>query len=110
MGRVTLPGLPVPVGQAAVNPVPRQQITYALQAQEQKYAAALQGRTRLTVFVSVPAGAQLAHKTFNPRLGIEGGISILGTQGTVRPFSHVRRLPRHRRRQNQVRLCGRPRI
>ena len=88
VGRVTLPGLPVPVGQAAVNPVPRQQITYALQAQEQKYAAALQGRTRLTVFVSVPAGAQLAHKTFNPRLGIEGGISILGTQGTVRPFSH----------------------
>ncbi|MBT9749556.1 cobalt-precorrin-5B (C(1))-methyltransferase CbiD [Desulfovibrio desulfuricans] len=88
VGRVTLPGLPVPVGQAAVNPVPRQQITYALQAQEQKYAAALQCRTRLTVFVSVPAGAQLAHKTFNPRLGIEGGISILGTQGTVRPFSH----------------------
>ena len=88
VGRVTLPGLPVAIGQAAVNPVPRQQITYALQAQEQEYAAALQCRTWLTVFVSVPAGAQLAHKTFNPRLGIEGGISILGTQGTVRPFSH----------------------
>ena len=88
VGRVTLPGLPVPIGQAAVNPVPRQQITFALQAQEQEYAAALRSRTRLTVFVSVPDGARLAHQTFNPRLGIEGGISILGTQGTVRPFSH----------------------
>lgn len=87
VGRVTLPGLPVPIGQAAVNPVPRQQITCALQAQEQEYAAA-QSRALLTVFVSVPDGARLAHKTFNPRLGIEGGISILGTQGTVRPFSH----------------------
>ena len=88
VGRVTLPGLPVPIGQAAINPVPRQQIIFALQAREQEYAAALQSRTRLTVFVSVPDGARLAHQTFNPRLGIEGGISILGTQGTVRPFSH----------------------
>lgn len=88
VGRVTLPGLPVPIGQAAINPVPRQQITHALQAQEQEYAAARQSRTQLTVFISVPDGARLAHKTFNPRLGIEGGISILGTQGTVRPFSH----------------------
>ena len=85
VGRVTLPGLPVPVGQAAINPVPRQQISLALQAQ--KYACA--GNTRLTVFVSVPLGSELAQKTFNPRLGIEGGISILGTQGTVRPYSHA---------------------
>lgn len=88
VGRVTLPGLPVPVGQAAINPVPRQQIAFALHTQEQEYAAAAQARTRLTVYVSVPEGARLARKTFNPRLGIEGGISILGTQGTVRPFSH----------------------
>ena len=85
VGRVTLPGLPVPVGQAAINPVPRQQISLALQAQ--KYASA--DSTRLTVFVSVPLGSELAQKTFNPRLGIEGGISILGTQGTVRPYSHA---------------------
>lgn len=88
VGRVTLPGLPVSTGQAAINPVPRQQISCALQAQEQEYATAAQGSTLLTVFISVPDGARLAHKTFNPRLGIEGGISILGTQGTVRPFSH----------------------
>ena len=85
VGRITLPGLPVPVGQAAINPVPRQQIGLALQAQ--KHASA--GSTRLTVFVSVPLGSELAQKTFNPRLGIEGGISILGTQGTVRPYSHA---------------------
>jgi len=97
VGRVTLPGLPVPVGQAAVNPVPRQQITLALQAWERQrgnvpngaQAGTQEGHTALTVFVSVPEGAQLAQKTFNPRLGIEGGISILGTQGTVRPFSHA---------------------
>ena len=97
VGRVTLPGLPVPVGQAAVNPVPRQQITLALQGWERQrgnvpngaQAGEQEGHTALTVFISVPQGAQLAQKTFNPRLGIEGGISILGTQGTVRPFSHA---------------------
>ena len=91
VGRVTLPGLPVPVGQAAINPVPRQQIGLALRAQEyaQAHDPAHDGSTRLTVYVSVPQGLVLAHKTFNPRLGIEGGISILGTQGTVRPYSHA---------------------
>ena len=111
VGRVTLPGLPVQVGQAAINPVPRQQISLALRAQEYEQAQGLTplqnqthtsdraadtadnpahvGKTRLTVFVSVPQGIELAQKTFNPRLGIEGGISILGTQGTVRPYSHA---------------------
>ena len=86
VGRVTLPGLPVPVGEAAVNPTPRQQITLALRC------AALQLGERpglsLRVIISVPEGERLARQTFNPRLGIVGGISILGTQGTVRPYSH----------------------
>ena len=91
VGRITLPGLPVAVGQAAINPVPRQQISLALRAQEHDQASTPTGaaQTVLTVFVSVPQGLELAQKTFNPRLGIEGGISILGTQGTVRPFSHA---------------------
>lgn len=96
VGRVTLPGLPVPVGEAAVNPVPRRQIALALTALLHAYAQgsgpgivpAPSPITRFTVYVSVPDGARLARKTFNPRLGIEGGISILGTQGTVRPYSH----------------------
>ncbi|MTJ94267.1 MAG: cobalt-precorrin-5B (C(1))-methyltransferase [Desulfovibrio sp.] len=91
VGRVTLPGLPVPVGQAAINPVPRQQISLALREQAcgHIHGTANAAKTVLTVFVSVPQGTALAQKTFNPRLGIEGGISILGTQGTVRPFSHA---------------------
>lgn len=87
VGTVTLPGLPVPVGRAAVNPVPQEQIRFALGL----YAAE---RTPLRcppllVIVSVPQGREIARRTFNPRLGIVGGISILGTQGTVRPFSHA---------------------
>ena len=103
VGRITLPGLPVPIGLAAINPVPRQQISLALRAQEHERdcgqptgnaadaanKSTQTGKTRLTVFVSVPKGLELAQKTFNPRLGIEGGISILGTQGTVRPYSHA---------------------
>lgn len=86
VGRVTLPGLPVPVGAAAINPVPRQQMEWAL-----RHALSTRPGPRrpLTALVSVPEGAALAARTFNPRLGIVGGISILGTQGTVRPFSHA---------------------
>lgn len=85
VGRVTLPGLPVAVGEAAINPVPRQQITFALR---HALADALPPCPPLRVIISVPEGQRLARQTFNPRLGIVGGISILGTQGTVRPFSH----------------------
>lgn len=86
VGRVTLPGLPVPVGEAAVNPTPRQQIAFAM-----RHGALVFGTgpcPPLRVIVSVPEGERLARQTFNPRLGIVGGISILGTQGTVRPYSH----------------------
>lgn len=86
VGRVTLPGLPIPVGEAAVNPTPRQQIAFAM-----RHGALVFGTgpcPPLRVIVSVPEGERLARQTFNPRLGIVGGISILGTQGTVRPYSH----------------------
>ena len=86
VGRVTLPGLPIPVGEAAVNPTPHQQIAFAM-----RHGALAFGTgpcPPLRVIVSVPEGERLARQTFNPRLGIVGGISILGTQGTVRPYSH----------------------
>ncbi|EHJ49139.1 cobalamin biosynthesis protein CbiD [Solidesulfovibrio carbinoliphilus subsp. oakridgensis] len=84
VGRVTLPGLPVAVGQAAINPAPRAQIAAAVAeaAQAAGYAGGL------AAVVSVAGGEAMARKTLNPRLGIVGGISILGVSGIVRPFSH----------------------
>lgn len=78
VGTVRRPGLQLPVGEAAINPVPRQMIAENLRALT---------TGGLEVTISVPGGEDLARKTFNPRLGIEGGISIIGTSGIVRPFS-----------------------
>ena len=83
VGIVTKPGLPVAVGEPAINPVPRQMMQDAVA----ELAAALGKTGDVTVEISVPDGAAIAKKTWNPRLGIEGGISILGTTGVVRPFS-----------------------
>ncbi|MEM7489962.1 MAG: cobalt-precorrin-5B (C(1))-methyltransferase [Pseudomonadota bacterium] len=83
VGVVTKPGLPIGVGEPAINPVPRAMLDEAVAE-----AASAHGRAPdVEVTVSVPGGAALAAKTWNPRLGIEGGISILGTTGVVRPFS-----------------------
>ena len=83
VGTVTKPGLPIGVGEPAINPVPRQ-----MMAQVVAEMAAAHGRAGdVEITVSVPGGEALAAKTWNPRLGIVGGISILGTTGIVRPFS-----------------------
>ncbi len=81
VGVVTRPGLPVTVGEPAINPVPREQI-------RQSVLEAGDGRG-LDVEIRVDRGEEIAAKTFNPRLGIVGGISILGTRGTVKPFSNA---------------------
>jgi len=78
VGRITLPGIGLGIGEPAVNPVPRRMITDELTA---LYDGGLD------VTVSVPGGAELGQKTFNPKLGIVDGISIIGTLGVVRPFS-----------------------
>lgn len=78
VGKVTLPGLGLPVGEPAINPVPRQMMMRELSA---LYDGGLE------VTISVPGGEELALRTFNPKLGIVGGISIIGTSGIVRPFS-----------------------
>ena len=83
VGRVTKPGLDQPVGAAAINSVPRQMITHeVLQVCEEFEYSGL-----VKVTISIPKGVELAEKTFNPRLGIEGGISVLGTSGIVEPMS-----------------------
>lgn len=82
VGRVTRSGLSVQIGEAAINPAPRRQIAEAL-------AEVLeQGIGAVRVVIDVEKGEKIARKTLNPRLGIVGGISILGTRGTVKPFSH----------------------
>jgi len=83
VGTVTLPGLDQPVGEAAINRVPRQMITDGVREEVEK--AGFTGS--LVVTVRVPGGEEIAEKTFNPRLGILGGISILGTTGIVEPMS-----------------------
>lgn len=122
VGVVTKPGLPVPVGEVAVNPVPRQMLAENMAEELKRWARALppEGLRKadlsefglgasgqkhsirlalphipglsepvvLHVMVSIPQGEELARRTLNPRLGIQGGLSILGTTGLVRPLSH----------------------
>lgn len=81
VGRVTLPGLGLAVGGPAINPVPRQQILSNVTD------ALAESPIALDVMIEVPEGEALAKRTLNPRLGIVGGISILGTSGIVYPYS-----------------------
>ena len=83
VGTVTKPGLPIAVGEPAINPVPRAMIDDVVA----ETAVAFDQSPDVIVEISVPGGAEIALKTWNPRLGIKGGISILGTTGIVRPFS-----------------------
>lgn len=83
VGTVTKPGLACAVGGPAINPTPRQMITTELEAV--MVAAGYKGGLKVTI--SIPAGVELAKKTFNPRLGIVGGLSVLGTSGIVEPMS-----------------------
>ena len=85
IGRVTKAGLDQPVGEAAINSVPRKMITSAVMEIAEKYGYS--GGFEVTV--SVPEGVELAAKTYNPRMGIEGGISIIGTSGIVEPMSNT---------------------
>jgi len=83
VGVVERPGLPLDVGEPAINPVPRAMMRDAVAA----LAAAHDDPGDVEIEISVPGGAALAAKTWNPRLGITGGLSILGTTGVVVPYS-----------------------
>ena len=83
VGTVTKPGLPIAVGEPAINPVPRALMTETVAA----LAAEHGDGGDLEIEISIPGGAELAQKTWNPRLGILGGLSILGTTGVVVPYS-----------------------
>ncbi|MFD0367392.1 cobalt-precorrin-5B (C(1))-methyltransferase [Streptomyces sp. NPDC127114] len=83
VGTVTLPGLPLEVGEPAINPVPRQM----MREHVAEVAAAHGGTPDVEITVSVDHGAEIARSTWNPRIGILGGLSILGTTGVVVPYS-----------------------
>ncbi|MBE0414578.1 cobalt-precorrin-5B (C(1))-methyltransferase [Yoonia sp.] len=83
VGTVTKAGLPIGVGEPAINPVPRQMMQGVVADMAARYAQ----RPDVVIEISVPGGRELAQKTWNPRLGIVDGLSILGTTGVVRPFS-----------------------
>ncbi|EIT86465.1 cobalt-precorrin-6A synthase [Fictibacillus macauensis ZFHKF-1] len=83
VGRVTKAGLPIPVGEAAINPVPRKM----LREMAHEVLMLHECNRGVKIVISVPAGEEIAKKTLNGRLGIIGGISILGTRGIVIPFS-----------------------
>ena len=87
VGRVTKPGLDQPVGNAAINRVPRQMIRDAVLdvCEELDYDPVTKGAVQ--VVISIPGGEERAKKTFNPKLGVEGGLSVLGTSGIVEPMS-----------------------
>ena len=84
IGRVTKAGLDQPVGEAAINSVPRKMISEAVMEMAEKYGYS----AGFNVIISVPDGEEIAKKTYTPRMGIEGGISIIGTSGIVEPMSN----------------------
>ena len=106
VGRVTKPGLDQPVGEAAINHVPRQMIAEAL-SREAENAGYPGG---FSVTISIEGGVQTAKRTFNPHIGVEGGLSVLGTSGIVEPMSQQAILDTIQLEMNQAALrAGTPR-
>ena len=108
VGKVTLPGLGLDIGGPAINAAPRKMITENLQA----ICKALQPDTPydIEVRISVPGGEEIARRTFNPRLGVVGGISIIGTSGIVQPFSIEAFISSIRKSMEVARASQSPRI
>lgn len=103
IGRITLSGLDYPPGEAAINKVPRQMIRCNIKER-------LQPSFPLRVELSVPRGAELARRTFNPRIGIVGGISIVGSSGIIMPFSNESFIGSVRRCMNVAKASGAERV
>jgi len=106
VGTVMRPGLPVPPGEPAINPVPRRMMRTVVEE-----LCARAGRAAdVEIEVSIPGGEELARRTWNPRLGIVGGLSILGTTGIVRPYSCSAWIASIHRAMDVARAIGRARL
>lgn len=103
VGRITKPGLEQPVGAAAINRVPREMITEAVR----EVCEMCEYSEGIKVCISIPGGEEVAKKTFNPRLGIEGGLSVLGTSGIVVPMSEKALIASIRLEMEMKRAAGR---
>ncbi|WP_428953455.1 cobalt-precorrin-5B (C(1))-methyltransferase [Streptomyces sp. cg35] len=106
VGTVTRPGLPLDVGEPAINPVPRQMIREHVA----RVAAACGGHGDVEVTVSIDHGEEIARSTWNPRLGILGGLSVLGTTGIVVPYSCSAWIDSIRRGVDVARAAGRTHV
>ncbi|QDY79689.1 cobalt-precorrin-5B (C(1))-methyltransferase [Streptomyces qinzhouensis] len=106
VGTVTRPGLPLPVGEPAVNPVPRRMMREHIARVAERYG----GSGDVEITVAVDHGAELARSTWNPRLGILGGLSVLGTTGIVVPYSCSAWIDSIRRGVDVARAAGRTHV
>lgn len=109
VGTVTMPGLGIEPGEAAINSTPRRMIAENVRRCLEQ-AGIPAPHAPITVTISVPGGAEAAKRTFNPRLGIEGGISIIGTSGIVKPFSSEAFVNSIRKAMEVARATRSPRI
>lgn len=109
VGRVTLPGLGIEVGQAAINATPRRMIENSIRHLLHSLPVRA-NPVSIDVLISVPGGEEIARRTFNPRLGIEGGISIIGTSGIVKPFSTDAFIRSIAKSMEVARATGSPRV
>lgn len=109
VGRVTLPGLGIEVGQAAINATPRRMIENSIRHLLQSLPMR-SNPVSIDVLISVPGGEEIARRTFNPRLGIKGGISIIGTSGIVKPFSTDAFIRSIAKSMEVARATGSPRV
>lgn len=110
VGRVTLPGLDAAVGEAAINATPRRMIATGIRHLLTTLPVSELHPIHADVCISVPEGEEIARRTFNPRLGIVGGISIIGTSGIVKPFSTEAFISSIAKSMDVARATGSPRI
>lgn len=109
IGIITLPGLGLDVGDSAINPTPRKMIEENVKLCLRSLKIPIQPNP-IVVTISIPGGEEIAKRTFNPRLGIEGGISIIGTSGIVRPFSSEAFVSSIRKSMEVAQASNSPRI